>query len=174
MACNNCGRRTAREWRYCPYCGTRITREPGLFESIERMFKGLFSGQRGIQFSPTRKSKFTIRIRDGKKERVISNIKPKSQVKISSKPGKKLEMPDELIEPEASVKRRGRELEVSVELPGVNSLKKVSVTRLGESIEVRAVSDGKGYFKIINVPENYRVIKKKLSDEVLSVRLRGK
>jgi len=172
MKCNKCRNKLAREWRFCPYCGLRIERVNSFLESFEQIFKSLFSGQRGQKFSQP-KNKFTIRIKTGDKEQVISNIKPKSQVRISAKP-KPIKMPKELIEPEANVKRRGDELEITIELPGVKSLSDVNLMNLGESLELRAVKDDKGYFKIISVPAGYRIINKSLNDEILSVRLAQK
>ena len=141
-----------------------------MFDGIERVIKSLFSGQRGLQFNPLKGTKFTIRIRDGKNERVISNIKPKSSVRIQSRP-KNIKMPSELIEPEAEVKRLGDELEIIIELPGVKSLGNINISRLGESIEVKAISKNKGYFKIISIPSNYRITGKSIKNEVLTVRL---
>jgi len=173
MNCTNCRAKLAKDWSYCPYCGKEVVREHGLFEGIERLLKGLFAGQHGLQFNPLKNSRFTIKIKSGDKEQVISNIKPKSQVKILTKP-RLLKMPNKLIEPEASVKRVGSELEITIELPGVKSLNDISISQMGESIEVRAVSHDKGYFKILSVPNNYQIINKSISNEVLLMRLMAK
>jgi len=68
-------------------------------------------------------------------------------------------------EPTATVKRLANKIIYEVKIPGVNSLKDVSIIQLENSIEIKAVSKTKSYFKIIpiNLPiTNYGVEKGKL------------
>lgn len=149
MICPQCHKKQASKWRYCPYCGLKIKRG-GL---LNRIVKQLFGP------SKTRGKSFTIKIKSGgkKRQRVKRRV---------------LKLPEELEEPEVTVKKRGDGLEILIELPGINSLKNVNLMHLGESLEIRAVKDDKGYFKIISVPENYRIINKSINDGVLAVKMK--
>lgn len=82
-----------------------------------------------------------------------------------------LKLPDKPKEPEVTIRKRVDGLELLIELPGINSLKNINLMHLGESLEIRAVKDDKGYFKIISVPEDYKIINKSINNEVLAVKM---
>ena len=164
MNCNECGRKTAKDWNYCPYCGEEVIRSKGIFGSIDKIFKGLFNNlNKGLINEEVNGNKFTIRIRGMPNNN--TNFKPRPQ-KQSFK------MPAELIEPEAKIKRLGNELEINVLLPGIKSLNEIRLVKMGESLEIRAVNGNKGYFKLISVPNEYQVINKTINNELLNVRMR--
>jgi len=174
MSCVSCGKRSAREWAFCPYCGTKIEKKNNFFNNIEKMFKGLVGNfNKSLNMQPTKNNKITIRF-VGPDGRVVTNVQ--SPKKINARPQERvrqrvLKMPDKLVEPESKINRLGNELEVTVELPGIKSLNEINLVHLGESIEVRAVSKDKGYFKIISVPENYHITNKSINNETLSVKM---
>jgi HSP20 family molecular chaperone IbpA len=145
----------ARDWRYCAYCGLRIERPRGIFGSIDKMVKGMLNSL--FNNKPSGK-KVTVRFRTGPQ---------RTKQKV-------MKLPKELVEPKAEIKRVGDDLEITIELPGIKSLNHVNLMHMGESLEVRAVIDDKGYFKIISVPEDYRIASKEVSNEKLLVRMRSK
>lgn len=68
-------------------------------------------------------------------------------------------------EPSTNVRRFSNKVVYEVNMPGVRSLKDVSITKLENAIEIKAISDKKSYFKIIpiNLPiTNYGVSRGKL------------
>jgi HSP20 family molecular chaperone IbpA len=157
MNCSKCKRRLAREWSYCPFCGLEIKKNSLLdglddvFKSVFKNFSRMFSGQQ------VKGKRVKIRFSDG--------------TQAVAKP-RVLKMPKEILEPKVETKRIGDELEISVELPGVKSLNNITLTKLGESLELRAVNNKKGYFKIISVPKESRIINKVLDKETLLVRVK--
>lgn len=165
MNCPNCDRKMNRKWSYCPYCGNNL--KTNIFDNINKMINNVFEG---FFNKPSGKNnKFTIRIKSPS-GRVITN-KPRKK-KIIKRKKRMIKMPKKMVEPEVKVKRHGNELEIIIEVPGVKSGRDVSITRLEESIEIRAIAGDKGYFKIISVPKDFRLISKKLNDNVLSVRMK--
>jgi len=151
MNCKFCGKKIARDWSYCPYCGERIERDD-FFSAFNKFVNDVFSNFFG-------KPKFTIKIKTSNQGRQAVKTKP-------------LRMPEELIEPEARIRRLGSVLEVIMELPGVKSLSDVSVTVMSESLEVKAVAGAKGYFKVVSIPRGYELIDKSIHNSVLSLKLR--
>ena len=174
MGCIRCGKRTTREWAFCPYCGTQIERKSNIFSNIEKMFKGLIGNlDKGLNMQPTKNNKITIRFvgPDGRVTTNVQNPKRKNENPQERVKQRVLKMPSKMVEPESKIDHHGNELEVTIELPGIKSLNEINLVHLGESIEVRAVSKDKGYFKIISVPENYHITTKSINNEVLSVRM---
>ena len=82
-------------------------------------------------------------------------------------PTKKLEKFSKLPrkEPATDIRRLSDKVIYEIDLPGVKSLKDVSIIKLENSIEIKAVAKDKAYFKLI--PINLPIINKKLSQEKL-------
>lgn len=76
---------------------------------------------------------------------------PKPEHKI------KLKIPKVTEEPKTEVKKLGSKVVVDIDLPGVKSMAMVDVKELENSVEVKAVSDGKAYFKILTKPAQFRL-----------------
>lgn len=70
-------------------------------------------------------------------------------------------------EPKTNIKTQDKRVTVDVELRGVKSLDDIIVTELENSIEVRATTKEKAYFKILTKPSQSRLIKKDFSNGVL-------
>ncbi|NCN86498.1 hypothetical protein GW932_01590 [archaeon] len=65
-------------------------------------------------------------------------------------------------EPKSNLKRVGDKIQYELEIPGVESIKDISIVKLENSIEVKAVSDEKAYSKTIslNLPlKKYSLLK---------------
>jgi len=62
-------------------------------------------------------------------------------------------------EPRTTVRRVNSRVFVDIEIPGVNSLRDVNIMELSSSIEVRAIAGTKAYFKILTIPEQFRLDK---------------
>ena len=75
--------------------------------------------------------------------------------------------PKEVLEPIVAIKKTSNGIEVSAQLPGVKSEEDVEVNFLPNSIELRAFAGERGYFKILNIPNNFDLIEKNLKDERL-------
>lgn len=65
-------------------------------------------------------------------------------------------------EPETEVRRLGDRVVVDMEVPGVDKEEDVEINELKSSVEVKAMTGDKAYFKILTKPEDSRIIEKKL------------
>ena len=91
------------------------------------------------------------------KKEVISKEFPKENLKKYSKLPKK--------EPLTNIRRLSNKVIYEIKLPGVKSMKDISITKLENSIEIKALSKDKAYFKSIpiNLPiTDYELLKGKL------------
>jgi HSP20 family molecular chaperone IbpA len=70
-------------------------------------------------------------------------------------------------EPKADIRRVGQKVMVDINLPGVKSEADIDIKMLESSIEVRAVSRDKAYFKILTKPPQFRVNDKTFEEGVL-------
>lgn len=135
-------------------------------------------------------SGFTVRITQstGKKPRVdirtygdVDRKRVEEKLKImglSSKSGtpgeggiteRKRELPGITEEPRTEVKRIGDRIVVDMEMPGIKGEKEIEISPLENSIEVKAVSDEKAYFKILTKPPDSRIIEKEFSKGKLHI-----
>ena len=74
-------------------------------------------------------------------------------------------------EPRCVTKWLGDHLLVDLDLSGVKSSSDIDVRKIGESIEVRAYAGDKGYFKILGVPEDSKVLNKEFKDGKLRLEI---
>ncbi len=155
-----------KEWSFCPYCGARINKQ-NFLNNIDKLVKGVLNNF----FNGNLKMKS---LNNKVRIKIISPTRIKKETRIKQEKPKPIRMPEKLIEPKTNINYKNKEIEIIVELPGIKSLNEVSVIRMGESIEIRAVIKDKGYFKVISVPLNYEVINKSINNELLLVRLKGK
>lgn len=86
------------------------------------------------------------------------NVKKTPIKKIIEKKGKGLEKTKiskfaklEKTEPEAKVRRLTDRIVYEISVPGVKSVKDVAITRLENSIEIKALAKDKAYFKLIPI-----------------------
>ncbi len=140
MRCKNCNSELSKEWNFCPYCGKRIRKS--LLDAIDTLMRSFL----GVP----QKRKYRVKIM------------------TASSNSKQLKLPEETIEPESEILRKGNVLIIKLKLPGVNSFDNIRINKMSESLEVYAVGD-KGYFKIIQVPEGSTILRKSLSDNTLTI-----
>lgn len=152
MKCSNCSNKLAKDWFYCPYCGNKASPEVSFFNGIEKLVSNLTNGT-SIPIG-----RVTIKVKTS----------PES---INHKPKLSIKLPKNVVEPRTEVKRIGKYMDVIINLPGIKSLSNIDLNCLGESLEVRAASKSKGFFKVISIPDYYKIMGKKLSNEVLSIKL---
>lgn len=177
--CRRCGYPMKRGWNYCPECGMPVNPGPvfksgdDIFKGIERMINTGFSspGSRPVQ-----KGGISITIRRS------SDSEPKVDVRttgdyrrlepeIRKSVGAPKKVPKGKVEePVADVKKSGSRVEISLDLPGTKE-GDVEVTKLENSLEVRAYSDDKTYFKLIPVPRGAEMVEKKFRDGRLEITL---
>jgi HSP20 family molecular chaperone IbpA len=74
-------------------------------------------------------------------------------------------------EPKTQVKRMGDKIVVEVELPEVRNQKDIEVKSLENSIEIKAKSGDKAYFKILTKPPQTSVISKSFRNGILYLEL---
>jgi len=72
-------------------------------------------------------------------------------------------------EPSTHIKRLSDKLVYEIDVPGVKSIKDISIIQLENSIEIKAIGKDKAYFKLI--PLNLPIINQKLSDGKLVLEL---
>ena len=184
MKCPVCFKPMARDWLYCPYDSAELSKGNGLPDVINKLVNGIKNISRSS--GPLNMGGFTIKIKTGPDEKIVASgplnlddcvidlrnlVNKNSQGNLERKPSMNV---SGAIEPRSEVKRYGNNLEVVIELPGVNSLRDIDLTHLGESLEVRAASDSKCYFKLLSVPEDYVIINKSVSNGVLLIKMSDK
>ncbi|MDO8528555.1 MAG: zinc ribbon domain-containing protein [Nanoarchaeota archaeon] len=91
--------------------------------------------------------------------RLFSDIKTKKFLSLSKE------------EPKTSLRRLSKKIVYEIELTGVSSIEDVSIVKLENSIEIRAIAKDKAYFKII--PINLPLIDYDFLDEKLILELKA-
>ena len=72
-------------------------------------------------------------------------------------------------EPETTIRRLSNKVVYEIKLPGVKTLKDISIIQLESSIEIKALADKKVFYKII--PINLPINKYNLSEGILTLEL---
>jgi HSP20 family molecular chaperone IbpA len=70
---------------------------------------------------------------------------------------KPMHLPKVIEEPKTDVRNESGKVVVSMDMPGVDSVEDVQICELEGSVEVKAVSKDRAYFKILRKPENTRI-----------------
>ncbi len=172
MICPNCRERVSKDWKYCPYCGYTLPGESAFKDIMSTNFmKGFNNLIKNIKLSSKRPDKKNLKIN-------ISTVRGPDISFESGKSiseggcGKLIKMPETVLEPKTTVKQFLNELNIKVILPAQIKLENVSIMRVGESLEIRAVCKDKGFFKVIHVPKEFSLESKKLNKGVLELKLR--
>ena len=76
-------------------------------------------------------------------------------------PKKELRIPELTEEPKTSIRRLESKVVVDIEIPGVESDENVDIKELENSVEVKAITGDRAYFKILTKPSNFRLSEKK-------------
>ena len=176
MICDSCQKKIKKTWTYCPFCGFNLRNlESEEFEGIpfndlvkeidqqlrgvDKMFKfGVPS--RGISISINNVgSKPDIKVRrfGDLKEKDIREVRDRTIRDRTDKPRifnfiKK--KPKKIEEPKSTVRRLSDKIVYEIDVPGVISVKNISINKLENSIEVKAFGKDKAYFKLIPVDMN--------------------
>lgn len=178
IKCTYCRRKLDNGWNFCPNCGTEISKRIGMFDILKKQMdilrNVLTKEDYESQRTQTVRNAITIRINSGGFGNPHIQIIPKP-VAVSSEPyreRKQLErkLPEKVIEPEVQVKRLAKEMIFTIPLPDVKSETDIDLILLEDSIEIRALAKDKGYFKILTVPKNYRLIEKSLDSGNLNLK----
>jgi HSP20 family molecular chaperone IbpA len=128
-----------------------------------------------ISTEPGKQPKISVNNLDNNKNRRESNLIvkqiPRKNTEISEEEAKKFSnLPKQ--EAETKVRRLSNKIVYEISLPGVKDLKNIFVNKLENSIEIKAFSKDKVYFKLI--PVNLPILNYKLKDERLLLELAEK
>ena len=193
--CKNCGEKIKDEWEFCPYCGEELTYRTNPFENvfddvedefkrIDKMFGSDFFNFPGFDMkTPKRSNGISIVITPGtgrepkiqvRTSRGLKNLEPDIKrnlgVKpIEERPIRKISRVTE--EPETEIKTIGNKQIIQIVLPEVKSLKDVEVKKLEQSLEIKAFTKDKTYFKLIPIPSSSEIINKELEGNVLKIEI---
>jgi HSP20 family molecular chaperone IbpA len=173
--CMYCGNYLSQKWRYCPYCGRKISSESELFDALFRngisgisirIVSGTFRRERTgdyverhripieeYQDEQDEQERYTLRTGDSE-----------SEVEMTGSHG----IPRRVIEPEGETHRIGQHWVIRVQLPGVRR-EDIDVRKLETSIEVKAYKNGEAYFKQFEVPESAHIISKHMEGNELII-----
>ncbi len=75
----------------------------------------------------------------------------------------------ETAEPETEVKKTDGKIAYTMRLPDVKKVDDIQIKRLPNSIEIRAVSGNKMYFKLFEAPQNLGIVEKSFKDGALRI-----
>lgn len=101
-------------------------------------------------------------------QEIQKQVKSKTKKNLSEENLKKLsKLPKE--EPSTNIRRLSDKVVYEINLPGVKSINDVSIIELENSIEIKALSKDKAYFKLI--PINLPILKEKFTKEKLTLEL---
>ncbi len=134
---------------------------PSGFESLFNLFLNGFDNSSNKQKKGDLRKGFSISISTAKgkapriklspmnveKEASVKNSKPKNNFKKSLK--NFTQLPQE--EPLTAIRRFSDKVVYEIELPGVKSVEDISIHELENSLEIRAVSKNKSFFKLIPI-----------------------
>ena len=81
----------------------------------------------------------------------------------------KLSKINETAEPETEIKKIDGKISYTMRLPDVKKINDIQIKRLPNSIEIRAVSGNKMYFKLFEAPQNLGIVEKSFKDGTLNI-----
>lgn len=177
--CSQCGKPSKKEYDFCPYCGfnlaeVREEREYGLLgrddiEAVERKFEQSFRISGGINindiFSTVNSlmNELTRNLNgNGWPKGINVNVsyrKPTNSIKrgfgkssgFSGFSEEKIKRYSKLpkAEPKTDVRRLSRKMLYELDMPDVGNINDIMISKLENSIEIRAVGKKFAYFKLI-------------------------
>ncbi|MBU5575045.1 MAG: zinc ribbon domain-containing protein [Candidatus Aenigmarchaeota archaeon] len=142
--CNSCGKKIDENWNYCPFCGINLKNE----QVPKINFKPFPGG-------------FSISIISGPIQSTSLKGMQIEEKSIERKIPRKIK---ETKEPKLEIKTSSNQKIYIIHLPKDIKMNDIEITRLPNSIEIRAFYNDLQYFKIIEIPQNKRIIKKELSE----------
>ncbi len=142
--CRFCGKPVKKDFNFCPYCGSPLHHE--VFDELDEILEREFERIEKIFGIPLPR----IKVLPSKKVTVKISGKEVRETEME-KNGKVKHVPKTIEEPEVKVEEKNGERIIRIKLPGVKDKKDIEITRLKESIEIKARAKDKMYFKIIPV-----------------------
>ena len=149
------------------------------FQENKKIPKEVRSGGISISISTSNNGPPEIRVKSSgnipefrrEEEGIKKQLKPTSQKALSEGSLKKFsKLPRQ--EPNTNVRRLSNKVVYEIDLPGVKTTNDISIIKLENSIEIKAVSKDKAYFKLI--PINIPIKKYFLKEEKLILELEAK
>ncbi len=178
--CEKCGAKLEKEWRYCPFCGTKISRvrklvEFGMEDVLDKLLENLETSFREI-FAPN--------LKESKKQHVVKiKITPSTMKLVGDSFGDMYRSddgriehapqqtkPKKVVEPKTEISKTDSEIVVELIMPGIKSESELELIRLEESAEVRAHLPDKMYFKILDIPRSFALKEKSVSNDKVVLR----
>lgn len=163
MKCVYCNNQIDRKWNFCPKCGRRVEKRVGLFDIFSKIFSN--------EYEPTRAHEITINLSSNPDDQIVS-VKPINEPYQKRMKILKKKFSGDVIEPTSEIKNMGNKIIAKLNLPGIDSVHDIQINRIYNSSEIRAFGKDKNYFKILNIPSEYRLVKKKLNKENLELHFR--
>jgi len=194
MKCTRCKFEFSDDFKFCPECGlaAKRTYEQNLPPNFQDMLKQILEQTKNII---SRKSPQNIKLPNfkfptgmtpaGMVIKIVPDKSgvPKVEIKDMNKPPQeqskkedtkpKIKRPDisEFSEPRTQIDDIAGGIAVMIDLPEVKKEEDIEIKKIGESIEIRAYSTNKGYFKNIPVSTTSRITSKELQDEKLFLKI---
>jgi hypothetical protein len=170
--CNTCNGKVDKKWNYCPKCGNKLTENFTLNDLINRQMeqfrKILDITGYDISIQPQSDNTFVINISnsaDGDDYEDLEYESPKAYRQTEKI--KHMEMPKNVTEPDVILKRKQGKLLLEIRLDGITNGEDVQITRMDNSMELRARNRDVGYFKILKIPGKYKLLDRRLENETL-------
>ncbi|MBU0958084.1 MAG: zinc ribbon domain-containing protein [Nanoarchaeota archaeon] len=189
--CSHCGKGVKKDFNFCPYCSHNIKQEkdqkdygilgrdnsnsqnnimPNMPFGLDKMLNSLMGqlnkelGQMGKEV----KINFSSNIPGFNQ----NNQQPKTIIKRTPISQEKLEKISKLPRKEAKseTKRINNTIVITINLPGVTSLRDVILNKLETSLEIKAISDKVLYTKTISLN---KLLRYRLLNEVLTLEFQG-
>lgn len=193
MMCKNCSKEMGNgEWKYCPFCGNKLSKPfyaVGMEDVADKIILGVQKRLINTVFSLVEDSLregqvqqgsghgqgrgFTVRVVAGNSRGAGQQGAKQMPKKADSEHAVCLKsnrpVPEETVEPRVKIRKIDDKLKIDVALPHVKSMEDVDVLEFENSCEVRAYVGKKLYFKIIEVPANFCLARKNLLKETLAL-----
>ncbi len=181
MKCKSCKKDLGEEqWKYCPHCGEEVTKKPlyafGMQDVANRMVSGIerhLMRKLFIALAETAKRSesanprgFTVKITSAKRP-VAQAVRQSTRQQPDMTTASKRPVPKETIEPNIDITKLPGKLKINIPLPGIECMDDIDILEFENSCEIRAYTEDKLYFKIIQVPQNLNLNEKNLNNETL-------
>ncbi len=162
--CIFCGKKLKRDWNFCPNCGFNV--KESRIKKIEKRIPNIFSiSLKFLPFSERAKAQKIFYKKIEPKIRKSLYQEKLEERKIFCKQANK-----NIEEPKIEIKEDEKKRNILVYLPEVENEKDIIIERYPQSIEIRAFGKDKLYFKLIPIP-NYYKIEKSFNNGILKLEI---
>lgn len=181
MKCKSCKKDIgAEQWKYCPHCGEELAKKSvysyGMQDVADKMLSGiqrilmrkLFTtlAQTIRQSEGANSGSFRVKITSSKRPMAHATKQATAQAPDMTTASKR-PTPKETIEPKADITKLPGKLKINIPLPGIECMDDIDILKFENSCEIRAYTEDKLYFKIIQTPQNLNLYEKNLNNETL-------